>query len=112
MDVNLAIEQLGLNKGNNSWTVNQPNAPNHITFWEGSDPQPTQEQLQPAYEAAVKSYAWADLRSKRNSLLKETDYLALSDQSMSSAMTTYRQDLRNLPANTSDPENPTWPVKP
>ena len=25
---------------------------------------------------------------------------------------TYRQTLRDLPANTADPSNPTWPTKP
>ena len=36
------------------------------------------------------------LRNVRNKLLAETDYLALSDNTMSSAMTTYRQALRDL----------------
>ena len=53
-----------------------------------------------------------NLRTKRNRLLAETDYLALSDVTMSDEMRTYRQALRDLPANTSDPANPTWPVKP
>ena len=35
------------------------------------------------------------LRSQRNNLLAKTDYLALSDNTMSSAMTTYRQQLRD-----------------
>ena len=56
--------------------------------------------------------AWSDLRTKRTQLLTETDYLALSDATLSTDMQTYRQALRDLPANTSDPTNPTWPVKP
>ena len=36
------------------------------------------------------------LREKRNSLLIETDWLANSDVTMSSAMTTYRQALRDI----------------
>lgn len=36
------------------------------------------------------------LRQKRNTLLEETDYLALSDQTMSAEMTTYRQALRDI----------------
>ena len=52
------------------------------------------------------------LRKKRNSLLKETDFYALSDVTMSDEMKTYRQALRDLPANTSDPANPTYPTKP
>ena len=31
---------------------------------------------------------------------------------LSADMRTYRQALRDLPANTSDPANPTWPTKP
>jgi len=36
------------------------------------------------------------LRNKRNNLLAQTDYLALSDQTMSAEMTTYRQALRDI----------------
>lgn len=36
-----------------------------------------------------------NLRERRNNLLAKTDYLALSDLTMSSAMTTYRQALRD-----------------
>ena len=60
----------------------------------------------------VTENAWSDLRSKRSKLLAETDYLALSDATLSADMRTYRQALRDLPDNTSDPANPTWPVKP
>jgi len=54
----------------------------------------------------------AALRAKRNQLLTETDYLALSDQTMTAEMQAYRQALRDLPANTVDPANPVWPTKP
>ena len=52
------------------------------------------------------------LRNKRNQLLAETDFYALSDVTMSDEIKTYRQALRDLPANTSDPANPTYPTKP
>lgn len=55
---------------------------------------------------------WQNLRDERNKLLTATDYLALSDVTMSDEMRTYRQALRDLPANTSDPANPVWPTKP
>ena len=60
----------------------------------------------------VTEYAWDDLRTKRTQLLTETDYLALIDATLSADMRTYRQALRDLPANTSDPANPSWPTKP
>lgn len=57
-------------------------------------------------------YQWKELRRERNRLIAETDYLALSDNTMSDEMKAYRQALRDLPANTTDPANPVWPVKP
>lgn len=56
--------------------------------------------------------ALSDLRTERNARLAETDYLALSDSTLTDEMRTYRQALRDLPANTADPANPVWPVKP
>ena len=53
-----------------------------------------------------------EVRIKRNQLLAETDYLALSDSTLTDEMRTYRQALRDLPANTTNPANPVWPVKP
>ena len=55
---------------------------------------------------------WAALRYERNLLLSSTDWMANSDVTMSAAWKTYRQHLRDLPANTSDPANPTFPTKP
>tara|TARA_R100000005_G_C4990551_1_gene197983 strand:- start:1177 stop:1509 length:333 start_codon:yes stop_codon:yes gene_type:complete len=55
---------------------------------------------------------WEKLRRQRNRMLSETDWMANSDVTMSDEWRTYRQALRDLPANTSDPENPVWPTKP
>ena len=60
---------------------------------------------------AARDY-WEELRTKRNQLLAETDYLALVDSTLSADMRTYRQALRDLPANTSDIANPVWPTPP
>ena len=59
--------------------------------------------------------AIADLRNKRNRLLAATDFYALSDVTMSEDMTTYRQELRDLPDGLTTVEevnNATWPTKP
>ena len=50
-----------------------------------------------AWEAGALGRAQANLRAKRNRLLAETDFYALSDVTMSDDMKTYRQDLRDLP---------------
>ena len=52
-----------------------------------------------------------EVRGTRDELLKDTDFYALSDVTMSSDMTTYRQDLRDLPA-TVDLTNIVYPTKP
>ena len=59
--------------------------------------------------------AMADLRQKRNSLLTATDYLALSDNTLSSDMETYRQALRDLTdglTTVADVEGVVFPTKP
>ena len=53
-----------------------------------------------------------DLRGLRNDKLAATDWMANSDVTMTDAWKTYRQELRDLPANTKDPANPTWPTEP
>lgn len=64
-------------------------------------------------QAAVENHdKFESLRQRRNQLLTETDYLALADSTLTDEMRTYRQALRDLPANTVDPANPVWPVKP
>ena len=50
-------------------------------------------------------------RATRNQLLAETDFYALSDVTMSDAMKTYRQALRDLPAHEDWP-NVDFPTKP
>ena len=55
------------------------------------------------------------LRDRRNALLAETDYLALSDNTLASNMATYRQQLRDLTSGLDTVDkinNVTWPTKP
>ena len=68
-----------------------------------------------AWADGAAARALANLRAKRNRLLAETDYLALSDNTLSDDMKTYRQELRDLPAGKDTVEkceNATWPTKP
>ena len=44
----------------------------------------------------------AEIRLQRNLRLKDTDYLALSDNTISEEMKTYRQNLRNIPQDFSE----------
>ena len=68
-----------------------------------------------AVEDAAPARALARLRFRRNQLLAETDFYALSDVTMSDDMKTYRQALRDLPAGKDTVDkcnNATWPTKP
>ena len=51
-------------------------------------------------------------RDVRDTLLKETDHFALSDVTMTDAMKTYRQALRDVPQQSEFPNTITWPTKP
>ena len=51
------------------------------------------------------------VREKRNALLAETDWWAVSDRTMTQAQTDYRQALRDITSDDDFP-NMTWPTKP
>ena len=63
-----------------------------------------------AFDRAIKS-----LREDRNNKLKETDYFALSDVTMTDEMKNYRQELRDITnglTTVAEVEAVTFPTKP
>jgi len=56
----------------------------------------------------------SNIRNKRNKLLKETDWLFLSDITISNEdeWKSYRQDLRDIPQQDGFPDEVIWPTKP
>ena len=64
------------------------------------------------WAAAADDRAAVDARDKRNDLLAATDFYALSDVVMTSEMTTYRSDLRAVPAQENFPTTINWPTAP
>ena len=83
--------------------------------WNGNSYDPftyDEAKVKTAHDAIVIEHQWSDLRKQRDKLLAETDWLGNSDVTMSAKWKTYRQALRDLPANTTDPTNPTYPTKP
>lgn len=52
------------------------------------------------------------VRDLRNKLLTETDWTALSDNTMTTAMAEYRQALRDVTSQEGFPYDVTWPTKP
>ena len=67
-----------------------------IAEWNLAIAKPTFEQLEQYDVQADFNIAMADLRQKRNRLLSATDYLALSDNTMTEEVRTYRQALRDI----------------
>lgn len=51
-------------------------------------------------------------RTDRDNLLRQTDWMALSDVAMSPEMTAYRQALRDITNQEGFPFDITWPTKP
>ena len=64
-----------------------------------------------AKDARLLADKWTAVRRDRDNRLSQTDYLALSDNTLADNMTTYRQALRDVPSQ-SDVDNITWPTKP
>ena len=59
---------------------------------------------------------WSLIRMNRDGLLSSSDWTQMPDSPLTDAKkqawASYRQALRDLPENTTDPENPVWPTKP
>ena len=74
----------------------------------------TKAEHEAAYQATLDATTAAGHRATRDAKLAETDFYALSDVTMSSEMTTYRQALRDLPTHENWPnlEDSDWPTKP
>jgi hypothetical protein len=86
--------------------------------WHDEDiPKPTKESVAEVYNELLREHPWKILRTERNKRIAQTDYLATIDYPHATEETKqtwldYRQALRDLPANTTDPQNPVWPQAP
>ena len=62
-------------------------------------------------QSALNTTQWQVVRTHRDNLLRNSDWRAGSDLTLSDEWKTYRQALRDVPTQ-SDPDNITWPTKP
>ena len=65
-----------------------------------------------AWAAGADDRKAEEVRNERNQLLLQTDWMASTDVTLSNAWRTYRQALRDVPAQSDFPNNVTWPTKP
>jgi len=84
-----------------------PTLTDGVWIWGWDVPALTAEQI--AARDAAKA---ASIRRERDSLLAATDWMALSDVTMSAEMATYRQALRDITAQEGFPHSVVWPTKP
>ena len=78
---------------------------------------PTKEAYDEAFTRHLNIALFKELRTKRNTLLEQTDKYIVADYphptpEKKQEWLDYRQALRDLPSNTEDPANPVWPVPP
>lgn len=73
----------------------------------------TKAQHEAAYQAELDASLAKAMRQRRDNLLAETDWTALSDVTMPTEMATYRQALRDITdhANWPNLEDADWPTK-
>jgi DNA polymerase III alpha subunit len=82
-----------------------------------NDKIPSKEDVYAELNRLIQAEPLRQLREKRNQLLAQSDWMAVSDRTMTQAQIDYRQALRDLPA-TADPQldengnltNVTWPT--
>ena len=81
-----------------------------LAYWDvSSDAAKDTDQL----AADILAGKWAAIRTQRDVLMAQSDWMAMPDSpAISDAWTTYRTALRNLPASESDPDDITWPDVP
>ena len=74
----------------------------------------TKAEQEAVYQAGLDEKAAEGVRTKRNTLLAETDYLALTDNTLSDTTATYRKALRDITNHVNFPylADEDWPTKP
>ena len=74
--------------------------------------QPTDAEIEAEVERLIAEQPAKEARAKRDRLIAETDWMALSDVQMSDGWAAYRQALRDVPEQPGFPDNIDWPQKP
>ena len=72
----------------------------------------TKAEHETAYQARLDTEAAERVRSERDQKLKDTDWMGMSDVTMSADWATYRQALRDVPSQEGFPHNIIWPTEP
>ena len=99
------LSNLGESTAKNGEDIIAHDANGNVVSWDASAVATKTTELENAFKLE-------ELRTERNKRLAETDHYGLSDQTMSSDMTTYRQALRDITDSATSLDDVTWPTKP
>jgi len=87
-----------------------------ISIPEGHEIGFSKEEFDTKLQELVDAKPWEELREERNRRLAQCDWVVIrstsTDTPIPEEWKNYMQALRDLPANTADPENPVWPQAP
>ena len=92
----MIIEAIKKINSNAVFTVRGDNINTCEIEWHNGTTPISKSDIEAQFSAVELDMAMADLRAKRNRLLQDTDFHALSDNTMSAEMTNYRQELRDI----------------
>jgi len=84
-----------------------------VLRWDSPDiSQPTDAEIAEEISRLTNAEPMRLLRLERDKRLHDCDWWASSDLEITQDQIDYRQALRDLPANTPDPNSPVWPIAP
>jgi len=93
-----------------------PDPGGQTNYWIVDEVAKTVTNNQDQADADALASSWVTLRAERNALLASSDWTQGNDSPLTNEnkadWASYRQELRDLPATTSDPADPTWPEAP
>ena len=99
---------------NGNWVENYEVVPMFSDTTDEDGVTTTKAEHEAAYQAKLDEGAARNVRTQRDKLLSETDWMALSDVTMTTEMEAYRQALRDITSHENFPNlsEEDWPVKP
>ena len=111
MSIHKALSELAPNA---CWCMDGAQTYDNLQWNSDDIEKPSEAQVNAKIAEIEAAFPLKFLRRERDAMLKESDWTQTPDvpESIQTAWKTYRQALRDVPANTSDPANPTWPTKP
>lgn len=93
---------------NSKWLIK-----NDVIEWlDEIQTEPTQSEINAKITELEAAEPMRLLREKRNQIIAETDWWAMSDRTMTAEQTAYRQALRDITNTYSSLDDVVWPTKP